>query len=88
MILIGYRQIRLMSMSFIFDRPKLSEFHIPYAYQVKFSFFEKVTKIEQSSLWSHWIFTNGKHPNHEEHCANFCGLLKKAEHYLIPLPLQ
>ena len=28
-----------------------------------------------------WTFTNDKRPNHEEDCANFCGLLRKAEPY-------
>ena len=28
-----------------------------------------------------WTFTISKCPNHEGDCANFCGLLRKAENY-------
>ena len=44
--------------------------------QLKFNFSEKATKICAIFLMV-WKFT--KCPNHEEDCAIFCGLLRKAE---------
>ena len=47
---------------------------------LKFSFSEKATKFAQSSSWF-WRLLS-KCQNHEDDCANSCGLLRKVELYI------